>query len=410
MVAEIISVGTELLMGQVLNTDAQFIAKKLAEFGINNYYQVTVGDNRQRLLQTINTALSRSDIVILSGGLGPTGDDLTKETAAEALGLDMECNKAALEHIKERFKRLNREMTENNLKQAMFPKGSIILPNPNGTAPGCIMESSNKAIVLLPGPPNELIPMFTDRVVPYLEKKHDFILYSRVLRVFGMGEAALEYALRDMIQAQTNPTIATYALTGESTVRLTARCKTYDEGRTLVEPVIDAIIGRIGDVVYSTNDEPLAQVCANALAASKLTLSVAESCTGGMLSSALVDIPGSSAWFMGGVTAYSNAIKTKLLNVPESMLLQHGAVSSETAKQMAEGIRQSFNTDMALSTTGIAGPDGGTEAKPVGLVYIALASEQGTFVEELRLTGNRQRIRHIATLNALNLLRKHLNK
>lgn len=406
MVAEIVCVGTELLMGQILNTDAQFMASRLAELGINLYHQVTVGDNPLRLREALETALSRADVVITSGGLGPTRDDLTKETAASLLGFSLEYDPASLQMLEERFRTFGREMTPNNLKQAMFPKNSFILPNPNGTAPGCIMEKNGKAIILLPGPPRELVPMFNDSVMPYLEKRNNTKLYSRILRIFGMGESAVEYALRDLIENQTNPTIAPYALLSEVTLRITARCADTAEGEKLIQPVIDEIKSRIGDVIYSFDGEPLERVCADYLAKNGKTLAVAESCTGGLIASTLIGIPGSSNWFLEGAVTYSNAAKMKRLGVQEATLQQYGAVSRETAKEMAEGMRTSSGADYALATTGIAGPDGGTEEKPVGLVYIALASDGETAVKEFRFTGDRAKIRHSATLNALDFLRR----
>lgn len=406
MIAEIVCVGTELLMGQVLNTDAKFMASRLADLGVNLYYQVTVGDNPKRLRDTLKTALDRSDVVITSGGLGPTGDDLTKETAAELLGLTLEYDPASLKMLEDRFRAFGKEMTPNNLKQAMFPKESIILPNPNGTAPGCIMEKNGKAIILLPGPPRELFPMFTDSVMPYLEERSNTKLYSRVLRIFGMGESTLEYTLKDLIEAQTNPTIAPYALLSEVTLRITARCKDAEEGERLIAPVIDEIKRRIGDVIYSFDDEPLEKVCADLLTEHHKTLAVAESCTGGMIASTLVGIPGSSKWFMEGAVTYSNEAKMRRLGVSEATLAQYGAVSRETAKEMAEGMRRTGCSDYAIATTGIAGPDGGTKEKPVGLVYIALAAPDGTEVREFHFTGDRSKVRHSTMLNALDFLRR----
>lgn len=406
MIAEIVCVGTELLMGQVLNTDAKFMASRLADLGVNLYYQVTVGDNPKRLRDTLKNALERSDVVITSGGLGPTGDDLTKETAAALLGLTLEYDPASVKMLEDRFRAFGKEMTPNNLKQAMFPKESIILPNPNGTAPGCIMEKDGKAIILLPGPPRELFPMFTNSVMPYLEKRSNTKLYSRVLRIFGMGESTLEYTLKDLIEAQTNPTIAPYALLSEVTLRITARCKDAEEGERLIAPVVDEIKRRIGDVIYSFDDEPLEKVCADLLTENHKTLSVAESCTGGMIASTLVGIPGSSKWFLEGAVTYSNEAKMRRLGVAETTLAQFGAVSYQTAKEMAEGMRRTSGSDYALVTTGIAGPDGGTPEKPVGLVYIALAAPDGTDVKEFRFTGDRAKIRHNTMLNALDFLRR----
>ncbi|HWR23549.1 MAG TPA: competence/damage-inducible protein A [Feifaniaceae bacterium] len=408
MIAELISVGTELLMGQVLNTDAQFMAQKLAPLGVNVYRQVTVGDNPERLKDAVRAALSRADVVILSGGLGPTGDDLTKQTVADLFELPMERDAESERKLHERFAALRREMTPNNLKQADFPKGSIILKNPNGTAPGCIVPKGDKAAILLPGPPSELFPMFEREVMPYLEKRSGWKLYSRELRIFGTGESAVEHRLQDLMDAQDNPTIAPYAKTGEVTLRVTARCATEEEGLKLVQPVIEKIKGRLGDVVYSTEGVTLAGVCAKLLEERSLTLAVAESCTGGLISSTLIDIPGSSAYFMEGAVTYSDAAKMRRLGVSSATLRKYGAVSAECAKEMAMGMRRTSGTDYALATTGIAGPGGATKEKPVGLVYIALSDGKDALVKRLQLTGDRARIREVTVLNALDLLRRSL--
>ncbi len=408
MTAEIISVGTEILMGQIVNTNAQYISTRLTEVGINQYYQTVVGDNAERLHTAILHGLERSDLVILTGGLGPTGDDLTKETAAEAMDKRLELNADCLAILKERFMKFNRSMTENNLKQAMFPPDSIILPNPNGTAPGCIMEKDGKAVILLPGPPREMMPMFDVSVMPYLKALSNSEFYSRVVRIFGMGESAVESCLKDLLDSQSNPTIAPYALTGETTLRVTARCKDDGEGEKLVAPTLNEICRRLGLVAYSTHNRKLEEVCAMLLIDAKLRLSVAESCTGGMLSSTLVSVPGSSGWFYEGVVCYSNAAKIARLGVKEETLKRFGAVSAEAATEMAEGLLCSGGCDLALSTTGIAGPDGGTAENPVGLVYVALAHAAGTEVTELRLTGDRERIRNTAVLNAMDLVRKFI--
>lgn len=412
MIAELLSVGTELLMGQVVNTDAQFMARQLAPMGINVYHQVTVGDNPARLLEALRVALSRADLVILSGGLGPTGDDLTKNIVAEAFSLPMVRYPDAEEVLKARFARMQREMTPNNLRQADFPAGSMLLENPNGTAQGCIVPGrgayEGKVAILLPGPPRELFPMFQNEVMPYLEKQSGYRLYSRELRIFGRGESDTEYELRDLIESQTNPTIAPYAKTGEVTYRVSAQCQSDEEGERLCAPVIQEIAKRLGDVVYSTDGTPLPGVCAELLQARELALAIAESCTGGLLSSTLIDIPGSSEYFMEGVIAYSDGAKIRRLNVSNATLRQHGAVSRECAAEMAQGMRRASGADIAISTTGIAGPGGAKEGKPVGLVYVGLCDGETTIVKKLQLTGDRARIREITVLHALDLLRRHI--
>lgn len=408
MIAEIVSVGTELLMGQIVNTDAQFIASHLAPLGYRALYQVTVGDNPARLAGVVQSALARADVLLFTGGLGPTDDDLTKETVAQALGLEMAVVPEEEARLRAYFASRGKEMTPNNLKQARFPAGSIILPNPNGTAPGCIMEAGGKTAILMPGPPRELYPMFRDHVLPYLERRSGVRLHSRELRIFGMGESELTYRLRDLIAAQTNPTIAPYVKTSEVTLRVTAQCQDDAEGERLVAPVIDAILARLGSIVYSTNGESLPALCVRLLLTQGATLAVAESCTGGMLASSIVDIPGCSACFLEGAVTYANGAKVRRLGVSEGTLATDGAVSLACAQQMAEGLRAAAGATYALATTGIAGPDGGTAEKPVGLVYVALAGPGRTEVRKLCLSGDRARIRTAATLHALDLLRRSL--
>lgn len=408
MIAEIVSVGTELLMGQIVNTDAQFIASHLAPLGYRALYQVTVGDNPARLAGVVQSALARADVLLFTGGLGPTDDDLTKETVAQALGLEMAVVPEEEARLRAYFASRGKQMTPNNLKQARFPTGSIILPNPNGTAPGCIMEADGKAAILMPGPPRELYPMFRDHVLPYLEKRSGVRLHSRELRIFGMGESEVTYRLRDLIAAQSNPTIAPYVKTSEVTLRVTAQCQDDAEGERLVVPVIDTILARLGSIVYSTNGESLPALCVRLLLTQGATLAVAESCTGGMLASSIVDIPGCSACFLEGAVTYANGAKVRRLGVSEGTLATDGAVSLACAQQMAEGLRAGAGATYALATTGIAGPDGGTAQKPVGLVYVALAGPGRTEVRKLCLSGDRARIRTAATLHALDLLRRSL--
>ena len=408
MIAELICVGTELLMGQVLNTNAQFIAQELAPSGIDMYHQLVVGDNPKRLTEAVDTALSRADVVLLSGGLGPTDDDLTKETVAKAMGKELVLFDDEWEKLVAWFTSRGRTIAPNNKKQAMFPRDAIILENPNGTAPGCIMEADGKAAILMPGPPRELRPMFKNLVLPYLLEKSGHRLYSREVRIFGMGESDVAYRLDDLFKNQTNPMIAPYAKTGEVTLRVTARCRDEIEGEALVTPMIETIKATLGDVVYDTNGRALAEVCHHALIEAGKTLAVSESCTGGRLADAFINYPGSSAYFVEGDVTYSNDAKMRRLGVRRETLDTVGAVSEECAKEMAEGTRKAANTDFALSTTGYAGPDGGEPDKPVGTVFIALASADGTVVKRLNLFGDRDRIRHAAMLNALDLLRRKL--
>jgi nicotinamide-nucleotide amidase len=333
---------------------------------------------------------------------------LTKKVVADALTLPMVRFADAEETLRERFRSMHREMTPNNLQQADFPEGSRLLPNPNGTAQGCIVEHNAKTAILLPGPPRELKPMFHDYVLPYLIEKSGQRFYSREMRIFGMGESHMEHTIKDIMDAQTNPTIAPYAKTGEVTLRITARCKDDAEGEALVAPIIRAIEERLGSVVYSTSGQSLPHVCGDLLNERNATISVAESCTGGLLASSLVDIPGSSEYFMEGAITYSDRAKITRLSVSGKTLKTYGAVSEECAREMALGMCKTAMTDYALATTGIAGPGGGDAEKPVGLVYVAFSDGKTTKVNKLNLTGDRARIRELSVLNALDLLRREL--
>jgi len=409
MKAEILAVGTELLMGQIANTNAQYISSRLPSVGIGVYYHDVVGDNPERLKQCLDLALSRSDVVILTGGLGPTQDDLTKETVAAAVNRKLVIDQESLDRMKEFFEKRNRVMTNNNIKQAYLPEGSIIIRNKNGTAPGCIIEHEGKVVIMLPGPPSEMQPMFDDSVIPYFAAKSEFRLESRYIRIFGIGESEVEDRLLDLIDKQTNPTIAPYAKDGEVTLRITARYKKDSIGEDLITPVENEIKRRMGDSVYTNDNRGLEEVAADMLIESGLTLSIAESCTGGLLASKLTDKPGISASFDRCIVTYSNRSKVEELGVNQATLDQFGAVSEQTAVEMAEGVRRVSGTDLGISITGIAGPDGGTPEKQVGLVYIALSHADGVISKRLDLWGSRTRIRNVTCLHAFDMLRRHLN-
>lgn len=406
MVAEIITVGTEILMGQILNTNTRYISGRLADFGIDLFYHVTVGDNPKRLTETIKEGFSRSDILIFTGGLGPTEDDITKETVAEVLGLELKVNEECKEILESRMRTHGYACTPNNYKQIMFPETNcIILPNPNGSAPGCIMEKNGKAAILMPGPPWEMEPMFEGSVVPYLQKLSSCKFYSRTMRIFGMGESQVEHAIQHIVDAQTNPTIAPYAKAAETTLRLTARCESEEEGEALIRPVMDAICEIVGEYVYSTHGRDMHEVCAELLVKSGLKLAIAESCTGGLIASQLISVPGSSNWLIEGAVTYSCDAKMRRLGVKSETLEKYTAVSEETAKEMAEGIRLTSGADIGISTTGYAGPGSDPD---VGRVFIGISSQYGTEAKEFRFRGNRDKIRNTAALNALNLLRKFI--
>lgn len=404
MTAEILCIGTELIMGQILNSNAQYLSQALGALGISVYYQVACGDNPERMKSSILEALSRSDILVTSGGLGPTEDDLSKEIVAEALGLPMVEDSQSLDAIAERFGRMGRPMAENNLKQAIFASGAEILPNAHGTAPGCIVTKGEKMVIQLPGPPRELIPMFETSVAPYLKARRQGSIVSRYLRIFGMGESDVATAIADMLAAQGDVTIAPYCSLGEVQLRVTVLAEDEKTALARMAPVIRQLQERLGSVIYAVTDnarDSMVAHVAEALLVSGQTLATAESLTGGMVASKLVDIPGISAVLMEGLVTYSNEAKVRLLGVSEETLRLHGAVSAQCAGEMAEGLRARSGVDIALSTTGIAGPDGGTGEKPVGLVYIGLSTAQGTTVKELRLSGGRDRIRNMTTLHAL---------
>ena len=408
MNAEILAVGTELLMGQIANTNAQYLSRRLNDLGINVYYHSVVGDNPKRLKESLKLALQRSDVVITTGGLGPTQDDLTKETIAEAMGRKLVMHEETYLGIKAFFEKLNRKMVENNAKQAMLPQDSIIIPNPNGTAPGCIIENDGKTIVMFPGPPKEMNPMFEETVFPYFEKKTGQVIESRMLKIFGIGESEVEMRLLDLIDSQTNPTLATYVGVGDVILRVTARCENKGEGLALMAPLVEQIQSRMDGQVYSLDGENLEEVVVKLLMDKKLTVSVAESCTGGMLAARFINVPGISGFFSKSYVTYSNQAKSDELGVSEETLKAYGAVSPQTALEMVRGLAHKTGADAALAVTGIAGPDGGTPEKPVGLVYAAAYLKGQTQTKEIRLAGNRERIRTMACLHSLDLLRKML--
>jgi len=407
MIAEIISVGTELLLGQIVNTDAQFISQQLSELGIDVYNITTVGDNDKRLKEAVALALTRADIIITSGGLGPTEDDLTKQTISDYLGLELVLDKKTNTDLINFFAKRNSKMTQNNMRQAYFPKGCLILDNGMGTAPGCLIEQNGKTIIILPGPPSELQPMFLNSVRPYLESKSENKIVSRVLRIFGMGESAVEDALMELIDTQTNPSIATYANFGEVTLRLTAKVKKGENENLLLDPLEDKIRKIIGKFIYGYDDTSLAKVTADLLKELNVKVAIGESVTGGLLTSSLVDISGISSQLIEGIVCYSNESKINRLGVLECTIKQYGAVSCETALEMAEGALKSSGADIALSTTGYAGPQ--TDDEEVGLVYIGLADKCGSYAKKFYFPwNNRANIRKITVYNALNILRLHL--
>lgn len=410
MVVELVSVGTELLLGNIVNTNARYLSEKCAMLGLSVYYQTTVGDNEERLAEVIKTALNRSDIVILNGGLGPAEDDLTKETCAKVMGLPLVTDQHTKERLKEYYKgRKKEDLPESNWKQAVIPEGAVVFDNGNGTAPGLVVEQNGKTVILVPGPPNELYPMMEKQICPYLQKKNEEVILSQMVKICGFGESKVEEMILDLIDKQTNPTLATYAKQGEVHLRVTARAATEEEAKKLLKPMVKEIKKRFGEAVYTTDEkETLTDVVVKLLKKHELTVTTAESCTGGLLAGTLVGVPGVSEVFREGFVTYSNKAKRKLLDVSKSTLKKYGAVSAQTAKEMAKGGVFATDADICVAITGLAGPDGATPEKPIGLVYIACYMNDKVHVEEFRFKGDRQKIRERSVVQALDVLRRSI--
>ena len=406
MNAELIAVGTEILLGDIVNTDAQLISQGLSELGINVFYQTVVGDNPARLRHVVETARDRADIIITTGGLGPTLDDLTKETLAAVFGKKMALHQPSLDRIRTFFRDIGREMTPNNEKQAWLPEGCTVFVNEWGTAPGCAFEAYGKHVLMLPGPPRECNPMWKECAMPYLYKLAGGCIVSRNIRVFGLGESNMETILHDMMAESKNPTIAPYAKTSECFARVTAKADTPAECEQLLEPVVEKICGLLGEDVYGVDVDSLEQVVGDGLRQRGLTLAVAESCTGGLLSKRITDIPGCSDYYLGGVCSYANEVKMRVLGVRKDTLDTAGAVSPEVAEQMAAGVARALGAPLGVGITGVAGPGGGTEDKPVGLVYISVWYKGQHFTREMRSSNGRDRIRMQAASTALDLIRR----
>lgn len=410
MVVELISVGTEILLGNIVNTNASYLAERLAGLGMSVYHQETVGDNKDRLYEVLEMAMNRSDVVILSGGLGPTKDDLTKEMAAKVCKKGMQEDKKAREMIANYFKKTGRsieEITENNWKQAMVPEDSIVLYNKNGTAPGMIVpREDGKRVILLPGPPHELIPMFEEGVVPYLSGLEQAILYSKVVKIDQIGESRVETMILDLIEKQTNPTIAPYAKPGEVHLRVTAKAKIEQEAKALVMPMVEELRKRFDKHIFTIEEEvTMEEALVSLLQKHGLTFATAESCTGGLLAGRMVNVSGVSNCFKEGFVTYANEAKQRYLGVSENTLETYGAVSEECAREMAEGLAKNTGADVAIATTGIAGPDGGTEDKKVGLVYIGCHVNGKTTVQKCQFSGNRAKVRNLAVVRAITMMR-----
>ena len=411
MITELISVGTEILLGNIVNTNSAYLSEKCALLGLSVYYQDVVGDNEGRMRDVIRTALDRSDVVILTGGLGPTEDDITKEVTADLMGMplkeDSHSRKLIDKYLKE-YEKNNpqRRITKNNYKQAMVPEGAIVLDNHNGTAPGLILEKKGKTAILLPGPPNELKPMFEEYVVPYLQKNQPEIIVSQMVKISGIGESQVAEEIQDLIESQTNPTIAPYAKTGEVHLRVTASAENEKACRKLIKPVVKELKKRFGENVFATDEsKTLEEAVIDLLKEKDLKLSLAESLTGGMIAQRIVNVSGASEVFGYGFVTYSNKAKHKCLGVKKSTLKEQGAVSAKCAREMAKGACKASGADISISVTGLAGPGGGTKETPVGTVFMGCCYKGMAIAKEFLFTGNRMRIREQTTAHALAMLR-----
>lgn len=408
--AEILSVGTELLLGNTANTDARDISVYLSELGINVFYHTVVGDNPERLTKAVNIAKTRADIIITTGGLGPTCDDLTKQVLASAFGLKMEFHEELAEEMKRYFKEVLGvdSMTDNNLQQAYLPEGCTVFHNEWGTAPGCAFEAEGVRVIMLPGPPRECNAMFKSCAMPYLRALSDEVIFSHSLHIVGRGESSVEAQLRDMMNELTNPTLAPYAKEGEVMLRVTAKAATEKEAEALTLPVIERLKAELGDVVYGMDVNSLEQVVFEKLREKKLTICTAESCTGGLISKRLTDLKGSSEVFKGGAVTYTEDSKVRVLGVDPATIETNTVVSPEVAMEMAENAREIFGADIALATTGLAGPDG-DGVHPLGTVFVALATENETYVTHISGGIGRSRVRMFAANCALDMARRCLD-
>lgn len=407
--AELIAVGTELLLGNIANTDAQTISQRLSSLGINVYYHTVVGDNPQRLRAAVEIARGRADLIFTTGGLGPTCDDLTKQVLAQVFGKELVFDPGTAARIRTYFSKLDRGMTDNNLQQAMLPQGCTILQNDWGTAPGCVFEGEDGVrVVMLPGPPRECRAMLEHRVVPYLEGLADGVIRSRSLRIFGIGESEVESRLRDRMNAMENPTLAPYAKEDQVELRITAKAADDAGARAMIAPVEASLREEFGPYLYGADVDSVEQVVLALLKERGLTVGCAESCTGGLIAKRITDLPGASAVFRGGVVSYTDAVKHQVLGVPQELLDRYGAVSVQVAEAMAEGARRALGCDLAVATTGVAGPDSDGRGSPVGLVYVALAGPERCRVRTFHLGARRGRVRLMAATHALDMLRRSL--
>lgn len=405
LTAEIIAIGTEILLGDIVNTNAAYLARRLASLGVNTYHQEVVGDNPVRVLETFERAFERANLVITSGGLGPTQDDLSKEMGARYFGVSLKEDAEARAHIERYMHRLGRQITENNWKQALLPEGSIPLYNHNGTAPGFILTKDERTLIMLPGPPSELIPMFDEQVLPYLRSLSDEVMVSRTLHICGVGESAVESILAEKMQKMSNPTLAPYAKEGVVDLRITAKAATEEKAFEMIRPVEEEIRSIFGRQVFGSDDDTLESVLVELLAERGWHIATAESCTAGWASGQIVNYPGASKVLEGGFVTYSNEAKIALLGVKKETLDQYGAVSVETAAEMAAGAAQVLKTETAISITGIAGPGGGSEEKPVGTVCVGVYCNGKIQTQRYQFSRNREANRKLSVVRALDMLR-----
>jgi len=409
--AEIIAIGTEMLLGDLVDTNSAWLSQRLAMLGVSLYRHTTVGDNRARIVAAMREATSRSDLVLTTGGLGPTSDDITNECLGEVAGRRMVEYPEARRHVDEMFRRFGREPTPSNYKQALFPEGTELIPNPRGTAMGAMLEVEGTLFATFPGVPVEMRGMFEETVEPLVRERSDGSIISRTLWFSGIGESALAEQVQEFLDA-SDPTVAPLAGQGKVRLRITARAATPEEAAGKIEPVADEILSRLGDYFFGEGNETLESAVGRLLREKGVTLALAESCTGGLLAKRLTDAPGSSAYFLEGLVTYSNEAKERLIGVPHETLVEHGAVSGPVAEAMAEGVRKAAGSDYGLSVTGVAGPDGGTEDKPVGLVFAGIADAKGTRAERLDLTAwakSREAIRERSANRAFDILRQRLD-
>lgn len=409
LIAEILCTGEELLLGDIVNTNAAFLSERLTDLGICVYHHSVVGDDPRRLGECVEEGLSRSDVVIISGGLGPTKDDLTKETVAALFGRKMKLHEPSLADIKSYFERTGRVMSKNNEKQAMMPEGAIVFPNHFGTAPALALERDSKSVIMLPGPPSELIPLFFEQVEPYLKSKISQAIVSKNIHIFGMGESAVAERIDALLIDTPSLTAATYCKEGEVRIRITARAEDESVATALCESHAQKIMqSEVGSFVYGVDVGTIENAVVMALHEKKLTLSAAESCTGGLIAKRITDISGCSDVFFGGCVTYTNDVKRRLIGVRTETLERYGAVSEQTAREMARGVRIATGSDIGISTTGVAGPTGGTAETPVGTVFIGISTSEGESVRRLSLSSMRSReyIRQASATNAFDMVLK----